>query len=112
MVERGFAAGQGGGTTVVYCASLTDFAQRWPSVFAQVGPIDGHPNDGLCIDVTVEGSVADGVTRADIEYVLLSQIRADGAPGEIGSSGRVGLDAQLDRLRSWVEAVLPVPAPA
>jgi hypothetical protein len=53
MTAAGLAAGQGGASTVVFCAAFDDLAGRWP-LLPQVSERP-HP----CIDLVVEGDQAE-----------------------------------------------------
>jgi hypothetical protein len=79
LVQAGFARGQWakerGATddpfySVIFCASTSGYVGRYPSL-TDNGP---HWADAYCIDITIEGSIGDGVTRLDVEYEPLEQL--------------------------------------
>lgn len=51
LTREGFAAGQGGGSQIIYCAGHDDFSDRFPRLPQADAQGRGH---GYCIDLVIE----------------------------------------------------------
>lgn len=79
LVRAGFAKGQWAEEregpddptcSVIFCAGATDYVSRYPHLTD-----DGsHWADAYCVDITIAGSIRDGVTRLEVEFETLGQL--------------------------------------
>jgi hypothetical protein len=58
--------------SVIFCAAANDYVRRYP----RLSDDRPHWGDVPCIDITIEGSMRDGVTRLDVEFVPLGDLLA------------------------------------
>ena len=79
MVRAGFAKGQWAEErgaledptcSVIFCAAGSDYASRYPHL-TDDGP---HWADAHCVDITIEGSIREGVSRLEVEFETLGQL--------------------------------------
>jgi hypothetical protein len=79
LVQAGFAKGQWAeerGVTedpscsVIFCAGGSDYVGRYPHLTDN----GSHWADAYCVDITIDGSIHDGVTRVDVEFESLGQL--------------------------------------
>jgi hypothetical protein len=111
MTERGSLAGQGADqpapASVLFCMPLDDVRRRWPDLFAEIDAAHGRglsERPGTCVDLVIEGSLDDGLTKATLESVAL----ADLASGFTLRSPGSDLRRQLLDVREWVELAMPI----
>lgn len=116
FVRRGFLPGQGNDhpgtrTDIIYCTSMDDFARRWPATFAALDARYGNELlvPGGCIDCTVGGTIAHGVTQFDLEAIEPQELAGVGDASFLSGLGSSPLGEQLDAIRSWIEDLLPAP---
>jgi len=69
LVPAGFAAGQSGGSQVIFCAAHDDLSDRYPTLPQSDAYERGS---GRCIDLLVEHD-KDGALRLDLEGRSLAQ---------------------------------------
>lgn len=74
LVRAGFAKGQWGddGVGVIFCAAGDDYVHRHPGLTANGEQWD----DVYCVDVMIEGTVAGGIRRFDVEFEPLDDLLA------------------------------------
>ena len=80
VVRAGFAQGQWAVErgpkddpfcSVIFCAAADDYVRRYPHLSD-----DDAWGDVPCIDITINGSLRDGVTGLDVEFVPLGDVLA------------------------------------
>jgi hypothetical protein len=81
VVRAGFAEGQWAvergdpedpTCSVIFCAGGSDYVGRYPHLTD-----DGSQwAEACCVDIMIEGSIRDGVTRLDVEFETLGRLLA------------------------------------
>ena len=79
LVQAGFATGQWAerrsvgedpSCSVTFCAGGSDYVGRYPHLSEN----GSDWADAYCVDITIEGSIHEGVTRVDVEVEPLGQL--------------------------------------
>jgi hypothetical protein len=116
LIPLGFQSGQGGSgergdrDQVIFCAPPETLDEHFP----RLDLVRDQVPDGGCVDLVIEGSLADGISRVDFESFDLSELlRGLGRNSEAESvegwpRGTVRED--LERVRAAMAALMGLPA--